>query len=68
MNKMSKASKILLFIKCLFGYGNIEDGSICWFSKKFFDIHGYQVEKGGDGIPSYFHKYKCHKCEKEFTI
>lgn len=65
---MSKTNKIFLFIKCLFGYGKIEEGSICWFSRNFFDIHDYQINAGGDGMPSHFHKYKCHKCGKEFTI
>jgi len=41
---------------------------ICWFSDKFFDIHDYYKEYGGDGIPSHFYVYKCHSCGKEFTI
>lgn len=41
---------------------------VCWFSRKFFDIHDYPVSMGGDGLPSHFHTYQCHRCKKEFTI
>jgi hypothetical protein len=55
-------------IKCLFGFGHVKDGSICWFSDKFFDVHDYHSSKGGDGIPSHFHVYRCSKCFKVFEI
>lgn len=41
---------------------------ICWFSQRFFDIHDYPARKGGDGIPTHWHKYRCWNCKKEFTI
>lgn len=41
---------------------------ICWFSKHFWDIHDYKLNKGGDGIPRHFYTYTCHFCGKEFTI
>ena len=64
---MSK--KIWWVIKCLFGFGSVEDGSICWFSKaKFLDAHDYPVHKGGDGEPQHWYTYTCHKCKKEFQI
>lgn len=60
--------KLWWFIKCLFGFGTIADGSICWFSEEFFDVHDYKVEKGGDGTPSHFYKYTCPNCAKKFGI
>jgi len=56
------------FIKCVMGFGSVKDGSTCWFSKKFFDIHDFYVSKGGDGYPSSFYSYQCSRCEKEFYI
>ena len=41
---------------------------ICWFSKRFWDVHDYPVNKGGDGAPNHFHEYECHNCGKKFTI
>jgi hypothetical protein len=63
--------KIWWFIKCLFGFGSVEDGSICWFSSGvpwLFDVHDYPKDKGGDDIPCCFHEYECHKCGKKFGI
>lgn len=60
--------KIFNFVKCLLGFGSIKDDSICWFSNKFFDIHDYPINKGGDGTPSHFYVYKCSKCGKSFII
>jgi hypothetical protein len=40
----------------------------CWFSRRFWDIHDYQKEKGGDGVPSHFKTYKCWNCDQEFEI
>jgi len=59
---------VFRFLKCLFGFGSVEDGSICWFSKKFFDVHDYHKWKGGDGTPSHFYQYTCWKCGKRFSI
>ncbi len=62
--------KVWWFIKCLFGFGSVKDGSICWFDS-FTDIcsvHDYQKEKGGDDVPSHFYTYECHKCGKKFEI
>lgn len=60
--------KIFWFLKCVFGYGSVNDGSICWFSDVFFDVHDYHTHRGGDGCPSHFYKYSCHKCGKNFEI
>ena len=58
----------LNFLKCLFGFGSVVDGSICRASKGCIDFHDYHVYKGGDGHPSHFYNYKCHKCGKVFSI
>ncbi len=60
--------RILRFIKCLFGFGSIKDGSLCWFSETHWDIHDYPKDKGGDGTPSHFHLYTCPNCNKIFNI
>jgi len=60
--------KIWWFIKCALGFGTIDDGSICWFSAKFWDVHDYHWEKGGDGQPSHFYTYVCPECDKHFMI
>lgn len=59
---------MLEFLKCLFGFGSIEDGSICRFSKRWFGVHDYPVHKGGDGYPKHFYEYVCPKCGKAFGI
>lgn len=41
---------------------------ICWFSRRFHDIHDYKKNLGGDGIPTHWHTYKCWNCGKEFEI
>jgi hypothetical protein len=41
---------------------------ICWFSKKFYDIHDYHKRLGGDDIPTHFHEYTCWNCGKKFYI
>lgn len=60
--------KIWWYVKCSFGFGSVYDGSICWFSEKFYDVHDYHVHKGGDSYPTHFIKYTCHKCGKDFGI
>lgn len=60
--------KLIWFIKCILGQGKVTDNSLCWFSNKFFDIHDYFINKGGDGNPSHFHIYRCSNCKKEFVI
>ena len=61
-----KDNNILWFVKCIIGFGKIDDGSICWFSKNFWNIHDYYKSKGGDGIPSHFYTYSCSKCKNKF--
>ena len=41
---------------------------VCWFSRRFWDIHDYSVNYGGDGYPSHFYTYKCWNCGKHFGI
>ncbi len=43
--------KIKWFVKCLLGFGSVLDGSVCWFSAKFFDVHDYKKRNGGDEVP-----------------
>lgn len=59
---------IIDFVKCLFGHGNVFDGSVCRASNCFIDFHDYHFHKGGDGTPSHFLEYKCHKCGQKFSI
>lgn len=65
---MGLRKKIWWFLKCLTGFGTVDDGSICWFSKKFWDVHDYHISKGGTGHPAHFHMYRCSKCHKDFQI
>ncbi|PRY29794.1 hypothetical protein CLV58_12556 [Spirosoma oryzae] len=55
-------------IKCLLGLGSIRDGSICWFSRTFFDVHDYPLDKGGSGYPDHFFSHQCPSCNKSFFI
>ena len=41
---------------------------VCWFSRKFYDIHDYFVRAGGDGTPSHMYEYTCWNCGKKFHI
>lgn len=41
---------------------------ICWFSSRFWDVHDYHKEFGGEGDPMCFYEYKCHNCGKKFGI
>jgi len=41
---------------------------VCWFSRKFFDIHDYHESWGGDGLPTHFYEYHCSNCGKPFVI
>lgn len=61
-------SKISWFLRGLLGLSSVWDYSTCWFSSKFFDVHDYKTDKGGDGTPSHFHEYTCSVCGKRFTI
>ena len=35
---------------------------VCWFSRKFHDIHDYYRSWGGDDIPTHFYIYRCWNC------
>jgi hypothetical protein len=48
--------------------GLLKVPDVCTFSQEYFDIHDYQVSKGGDGYPSHFYTYKCYHCGKEYGI
>lgn len=41
---------------------------VCWFSRKFWDIHDYDGSHGGDGIPTHFYEYTCWNCGAKFGI
>ena len=60
--------KLWWFIKSLLGFSSVKDGSLCWFSQRWFDIHDYHKYRGGDGYPSHMYEYKCHKCGHKFLI
>ena len=64
----SKKFGFVDFIFCFFGVHNIHDGSTCWFSKKFWDIHNYTNDKGGNGRKSVFNFYTCPNCRTVFTL
>lgn len=57
--------KILKYIRLHLGISDIKE--ICKNSNKK-DFHDYPKNKGGDGIPSHFYKYKCWNCGKVFEI
>jgi hypothetical protein len=59
---------MILFFKGFLGLHNIEDGSTCEFSKRYWDVHDYHKHKGGNGYPFAFYVYKCSKCGKFFSI
>lgn len=61
-------SSVKLWTKFIFGRLTIYKGELCEFSKRYFDIHDYPRNKGGDGIPCHFKTYQCPYCKKEFTI
>ena len=42
--------------------------AVCEFSKKYYDVHDYFKETGGDGDPCHFKTYTCWNCERKFTI
>lgn len=62
------ARKIWWFVKVCFGFGSVDDGSICWFSRNFWDLHDYLTDTGGDGEPTHFYTYTCRGCGKPFSI
>lgn len=59
---------IKLWAKYLTGKLTIRDGSLCKFSKRFFDVHYYKVHQGGNGLKMINFVYTCPYCKKEFTI
>lgn len=59
--------KLFWFIKCFFMLGSIKDGSICWFSKHFWNVHDYPKHKGGNGLPFVDSDFICPNCQKPFT-
>jgi hypothetical protein len=68
MQHLSLIKRFWWVIKCSLGLGTIKDGSICWFSCKYWDVHDYKKNKGGDGKTSHFYEYQCASCSKRFTI
>jgi hypothetical protein len=59
---------VILWTKFLTGKLKVADGSLCEFSKRFWDLHDYPRSKGGDGIPDHYTTYECPYCKKLFTI
>lgn len=60
--------RVFWWIRMFCDCGSVNDGSVCEFSRKYFDVHDYPIDKGGDGIPSHFHVYTCQHCGKSFSI
>ena len=56
--KQKEPFKLWWFIKCITGFDNVIDGSTCWFSRKFWDVHDYYSDKGGDDTACHIHTYK----------
>ena len=40
---------------------------VCWFSKRFWDIHDYPDGKDFKE-PAHFMEYECERCGKKFYI
>ena len=59
---------IKLITKYFLGQLTVKDGSLCKFSKTFFDIHDYPISKGGTGIPDHYIQYECPYCKTKFKI
>lgn len=65
----NRLTRCLWLLKCWAGAGSVIDGSICWYSaSETHDAHDYPLQKGGDGIPSHMHTYRCWRCGKPFEI
>ena len=41
---------LTLWTRYALGRLTVKDGSLCKFSRRFFDIHDFEPRKGGDGI------------------
>ena len=61
-------NRIWWTIKGIFGFHTIGDGSTCWFSLRFWDVHSWQKEKGGTGDCNSFRYYECEKCKSGYVI
>ena len=59
---------VILWIKYLTGKLTIKDGSLCEFSKRFWDIHGSKIKQPIDQLPEHYRTYECPYCKKQFTI
>jgi len=46
----------------------VDDGSLCEFSRRYFDQHDYHKGCGGDGYPCHLHLYHCSRCGRQFRI
>lgn len=64
----NKKQKLWWIIKGFLGFSSVHDGSTCWFSYNYFDVHDYPESKGGDGTPSHFYTYTCPRCNTPFSI
>lgn len=58
----------LLWAKFLTGKLTIHKGELCEFSKRFWDIHDYPLNKGGNGIKNDNITYICPYCNKAFKL
>lgn len=60
--------KLIDIFRILFDIHSIKDDSTCKLSQKYWNVHDYNLSKGGDGQPSHFHEYNCSKCGEKFEI
>jgi transposase-like protein len=58
--------RLYKYLRLCFGFATLQE--ICDASRGDKEWHDYPKHKGGDGIMTYFYRYKCHNCGKRFTI
>ena len=52
-------------------FWSVDDGRICRLAPRlprWADPHDYHEHKGGDGTPTHWHTYTCHRCGRKFEI
>jgi len=58
---------LTLWTRYALGRLTVKDGSLCKFSRRFFDIHDVEPRKGGDGIDLPGKIHHCPYCGKSFV-
>lgn len=65
---MKRHNVFYLWLSWLIGNLSVHDGSLCEFSRRYWDIHDYPADKGGNGHPHHLIIYRCPNCGKDFMI